>query len=136
MAACTLLPLGSGSDGSRLELPEPVKGRTTWTEGGLERPASRLQAARVTGMAGTHCMRKTFANNVHKALGGDLLWYKIRPKRSPHPLFLTSSSLTVKPFIELCIKARRILSIAFEAWQKLLCTYARSWIIRANPKIH
>jgi integrase len=24
------------------------------------------------GMAGTHCLRKTFANNVHKALGGDL----------------------------------------------------------------
>ena len=23
-------------------------------------------------MAGTHCLRKTFANNVHKALGGDL----------------------------------------------------------------
>ncbi len=28
--------------------------------------------AGVMGMAGTHCMRKTFANNVHKALGGDL----------------------------------------------------------------
>jgi len=26
----------------------------------------------VTGMAGTHCMRKTFADNVHQALGGDL----------------------------------------------------------------
>ena len=26
----------------------------------------------VMGMAGTHCLRKTFANNVHKALGGDL----------------------------------------------------------------
>jgi site-specific recombinase XerD len=31
-----------------------------------------FQRAGVTGMAGTHCMRKTFANNVHKALGGDL----------------------------------------------------------------
>jgi site-specific recombinase XerD len=31
-----------------------------------------FQQAGVTGMAGTHCMRKTFANNVHKALGGDL----------------------------------------------------------------
>jgi integrase len=31
-----------------------------------------FKAAGVTGMAGTHCMRKTFANNVHKALGGDL----------------------------------------------------------------
>jgi integrase len=31
-----------------------------------------FQEAGVTGMAGTHCMRKTFANNVHKALGGDL----------------------------------------------------------------
>ena len=28
--------------------------------------------AGVMGMAGTHCLRKTFANNVHKALGGDL----------------------------------------------------------------
>ncbi len=28
--------------------------------------------AGVMGMAGTHCMRKTFVNNVHKALGGDL----------------------------------------------------------------
>jgi len=31
-----------------------------------------FQEAGVSGMAGTHCMRKTFANNVHKALGGDL----------------------------------------------------------------
>ena len=31
-----------------------------------------FKEAGVTGMAGTHCMRKTFANNVHKALGGDL----------------------------------------------------------------
>ena len=31
-----------------------------------------FKSAGVTGMAGTHCMRKTFANNVHKALGGDL----------------------------------------------------------------
>ena len=31
-----------------------------------------FKAAGVTGMAGTNCMRKTFANNVHKALGGDL----------------------------------------------------------------
>jgi site-specific recombinase XerD len=31
-----------------------------------------FQQAGVTGMAGTRCMRKTFANNVHKALGGDL----------------------------------------------------------------
>lgn len=28
--------------------------------------------AGVMGMAGTHCLRKTFANNVHRALGGDL----------------------------------------------------------------
>jgi site-specific recombinase XerD len=33
---------------------------------------SAFQKAGVTGMAGTHCLRKTFANNVHKALGGDL----------------------------------------------------------------
>jgi integrase len=33
--------------------------------------AAFLQAG-VIGMAGTHCMRKTFANNVHKALGNDL----------------------------------------------------------------
>ena len=31
-----------------------------------------FQQAGVTGMAGTHCLRKTFANNVPKALGGDL----------------------------------------------------------------
>jgi integrase len=31
-----------------------------------------FQRAGVTGMAGTHCLRKTFANNVHQALGGDL----------------------------------------------------------------
>jgi len=31
-----------------------------------------LLRAGVMGMAGTHCLRKTFANNVHKALGGDL----------------------------------------------------------------
>lgn len=31
-----------------------------------------FRKAGVTGMAGTHCMRKTFANNVHTALGGDL----------------------------------------------------------------
>jgi site-specific recombinase XerD len=31
-----------------------------------------FKAAGVSGIAGTHCMRKTFANNVHKALGGDL----------------------------------------------------------------
>lgn len=31
-----------------------------------------FKIAGVTGMAGTHCMRKTFANNVHRALGGDL----------------------------------------------------------------
>jgi hypothetical protein len=31
-----------------------------------------FRAAGVTGMAGIHCMRKTFASNVHKALGGDL----------------------------------------------------------------
>jgi site-specific recombinase XerD len=31
-----------------------------------------FKVAGVTGMAGTHCMRKTFANNVHRALGGDL----------------------------------------------------------------
>ena len=31
-----------------------------------------FKAAGVTGMAGTHCMRKTFAKNVHRALGGDL----------------------------------------------------------------
>lgn len=31
-----------------------------------------FQKAGVTGMAGTHCLRKTYANNVHKALGGDL----------------------------------------------------------------
>jgi site-specific recombinase XerD len=29
-------------------------------------------AAGVQGMAGTHCMRKTFAKNVHESLGGDL----------------------------------------------------------------
>lgn len=29
-------------------------------------------AARVMGMAGSHCMRKTFARNLHKALNGDL----------------------------------------------------------------
>jgi site-specific recombinase XerD len=31
-----------------------------------------FRQAGVSGMAGTHCMRKTFANNVHQALGGDL----------------------------------------------------------------
>ena len=31
-----------------------------------------FRKAGVTGMAGTHCMRKTFAGNVHRALGGDL----------------------------------------------------------------
>lgn len=31
-----------------------------------------FQKAGVMGMVGTHCLRKTFANNVHKALGGDL----------------------------------------------------------------
>lgn len=31
-----------------------------------------FQQAGVTGMAGTHCMRKTFAKNVHEALGSDL----------------------------------------------------------------
>jgi site-specific recombinase XerD len=31
-----------------------------------------FQAAGVAGMAGTHCMRKTFAQNVHQSLGGDL----------------------------------------------------------------
>ena len=31
-----------------------------------------FQKAGVMGMAGTHCLRKTFATNVHKALGGDL----------------------------------------------------------------
>jgi integrase len=29
-------------------------------------------AAGVSGKSGTHCMRKTFAQNVHRALGGDL----------------------------------------------------------------
>lgn len=29
-------------------------------------------AAGVSGRSGTHCMRKTFAQNVHRALGGDL----------------------------------------------------------------
>ena len=31
-----------------------------------------FRKAGVTGMASTHCMRKTFVNNVHTALGGDL----------------------------------------------------------------
>jgi site-specific recombinase XerD len=31
-----------------------------------------FRQAGVSGMLGTHCMRKTFANNVHQALGGDL----------------------------------------------------------------
>jgi site-specific recombinase XerD len=31
-----------------------------------------FRQAGVSGMAGTHCMRKSFANNVHAALGGDL----------------------------------------------------------------
>ena len=30
------------------------------------------RAFKAAGMAGTHCMRKTFANNVHRALAGDL----------------------------------------------------------------
>jgi site-specific recombinase XerD len=37
---------------------------------GILHPA--FQKAGVMGMAGTHCLRKTFANNVHQTLGSDL----------------------------------------------------------------
>jgi integrase len=77
--------------------PEAAQALTRWIEsGGLvdspngylfpsQREGGRLgrkaawkvlhrafRKAGVAGMAGTHCMRKTFANNVHAALGGDL----------------------------------------------------------------
>ena len=49
-----------------------------WRSGRLNRKSiwkvlhCAFREAGVTGMAGTHCMRKTFAGNVHRALGGDL----------------------------------------------------------------
>jgi integrase len=49
-----------------------------WKSGRLNRKSvwkvlhRAFRKAGVTGMAGTHCMRKTFADNVHQALGGDL----------------------------------------------------------------
>jgi site-specific recombinase XerD len=77
--------------------PHAAKALTSWIKSGIlidgpsgylfrsQRKGGRLgrkatwkvlhrafKAAGVTGMAETHCMRKTFANNVHKAFGGDL----------------------------------------------------------------
>jgi integrase len=62
----------SASPGSYLFPSQKSAGRrlgrkSAW---GILHPAFRR--AGVSGMAGTHCMRKTFASNVHKALGGDL----------------------------------------------------------------
>ena len=46
---------------------QPLDRRSAWR---LLHRAFRL--AGVAGMAGSHCLRKTFAARIHKALGGDL----------------------------------------------------------------
>ena len=45
----------------------PIDRRWAW-----RRLGAAFEAAGVNGMRGTHCLRKTFARNVHIALGGDL----------------------------------------------------------------
>jgi site-specific recombinase XerD len=57
--------------------------KSTW---GILHPAFRK--AGVTGMAETHCMRKTFANSIHKALGGDLFRTSKATRHSSPPTTL------------------------------------------------
>jgi site-specific recombinase XerD len=59
------------SPGSYL-FPSQKSGRRLGRKSAWEILHPAFQRAGVMGMAGTHCLRKTFANNVHKALGGDL----------------------------------------------------------------
>jgi integrase len=51
-------------------------------------------AAGVTGMAGTHCMRKTFADNVRIALGGDI--YRLSKAMRHTSPFTTLAYLSYK----------------------------------------
>jgi integrase len=51
-------------------------------------------AAGVTGMAGTHCMRKTFADNVRIALGGDI--YRLSKAMRRTSPFTTLAYLSYK----------------------------------------
>jgi integrase len=46
---------------------QPFDRRWAW-----RRLGAAFRAAGVSGMTGTHCLRKTFARNVHRAMGGDL----------------------------------------------------------------
>ena len=61
----------SASPGSYL-FPSQKSGQRLGRKSAWEILHPAFQRAGVMGMAGTHCLRKTFANNVHKALGGDL----------------------------------------------------------------
>jgi site-specific recombinase XerD len=62
----------AGNPGSYLFPSQKHGGRRLGRKSAWEILHPAFQRAGVMGMAGTHCLRKTFANNVHKALGGDL----------------------------------------------------------------